>query len=189
MSSRLCCTDDRPLSPALPCPKRVQGSAGVHLLPATDGQDSRFTSTKSELQDLRRIFANANTEDAGPPNLDGASSTCSSKTARLVSFLRRRFSRDKTKSKLGLRTLPDELRKLKQDIRQNLMSDQGPDSGGYDIDALMLGNIDEIDLAELGAFRHKGGKSRPGLQDVQWAATAPGRYAVLKALRPLLMCT
>lgn len=191
MTSKLCCTDERPFSPVLPCSRRIQLSVGEQRLLSTQasGQDSRFTSTKTEeLQALRQIFANTNAEDAGVAKHNCASSICSSKTARFVSFLRRKLSRDKTKSKRDLQAEPGELKRLKQDIRQNLMSDQGPDSGGYDIDALMLENVDEIDIAELGVFRYRGRRnSRPGVQDVQWAATAPDRYAILKVIHLLLM--
>lgn len=180
MSSKLCCTaDSRAFSPALPCPRRIQLSA----IEPTGGQDSTFTSTKTEdLQDLRRIFADANIDDDGRKTLNSASSTGSSRTARIANFLRRKLSKDKTKSKSGLQAETQYLKRLKQDIRKNLLSNQRPESGGYDTDAPELEDIDEIALAELGVNRPRGGHRRPGLQNLQWAATAPDRYVVLTTL-------
>jgi len=180
MASTLCCiADDRPVSPALPRARRIHISltedsllGGLH-----SNRNSNFTSTKTEeLNDLKKIFGDANICRDGPNHCDGASSTPSNRTARIANFLRRKLSRDKSRSKPGLRTDQRELRKLKQDLRQSLLANHRPESGGYDNDAPVIEDIRDVELAEFGVGRRKTAKChRRGLQEIEWAVTAPNR--------------
>jgi len=181
MASNLCCiTDDRPASPALPCARRIYIShtEGNLLDGLRRNRNSSPTSTKTEeLNDLRKIFADANRDKDGLYNCDGASSTQSNRTAsRIANFLRRKLSREKSRSKPALQTEQHEFRRLKQDLHRSLLADHRPESGGYDSDAPVIEDIREIEPTELGVCRRKTTKcGRRGLQEIHWATTAPNR--------------
>ena len=181
MASNLCCiTDDRPASPALPSARRIYicRTEGNLLDGLRRNRNPSFTSTKTEeLNDLRKIFADANLDKDGLSNCDGTSSTRSNRTiSRIANFLRRKLSRERSRSKPALQTDPNEFRKLRQDLHRSLLADHRPESGGYDSDAPAIEDIHDIEQAEFGVGRRRTTKcSRRGLQEIHWATTAPNR--------------
>ncbi|KIW05100.1 uncharacterized protein PV09_03657 [Verruconis gallopava] len=146
MAAELCCTAPRSMTPPEPTIKRRLRLANTHISAGpTDGTDSHHMTARSEnLREIQRLFeANTINALALPPGpISNDLSTFGPKHSKLKSFFRRHLSLSLSKPVIE-RGGPKKNRDIKNEIRTNLLTDRGPDSGGYDSDAAVLENADE----------------------------------------------
>ena len=181
MSSILCCVaNQRPISTKLPDRKKVQAfDTEQRLFDFTaTSSDSLMSLKTEEVQDIRQLFQDAKQSPSEYVQADRESSTHSHKPKSIATFLRRKLSRDNTKSHISLKSGHTDLKKPKHNIQRNLISDNSPKSGSYNLDAPIF-DVDDIDLADHGILHRRRRKGcRPSIQNVQWAATAPTRQVI-----------
>lgn len=198
MKPTICCTFivERSDSPALPSPRTVTGPNTPHSRKTVDSPaiESRYTSVRTEdLQDIQRIFKDAQTNDENAtPARDGKSSSKSSPRKSLIGSLFRKTinrprpnslrillpdNRRRSKSMGHLLSDPSQLQKAKGEIRMTLFSQQGPDSGGYDSDASVMGDVDEPATQQEDEDSPTRGRTRLRSQDVG-SVDSPQRSAL-----------
>ena len=152
MAATLCgCTAPRCMTPTQPIIKRKikPGSrqiASIASIPEHTGTDSRYTSTKSEdLREIQKLFKPDEDADAAKQDHETGSQNGSSgsKHSKIASFFRRRLSRTFSKSVLDKPVDPEKLKEAKNEIKANLLTENGPEAGGYDADVAILDNVEE----------------------------------------------
>lgn len=143
----LCCTAPRSMTPTEPISKLNKFKPGNRRISApltNENTDSRYTSARTEdLKEIQQLFDPSNLVDsaASIPN-DPSFSTVSSKQSKIGSFFRRHLSRQLTAKKKPTSD-PEAIKQAKNEIRSTLLSEDGPEAGGYDSDAAVLSNVDE----------------------------------------------
>ncbi|KAF2399246.1 hypothetical protein EJ06DRAFT_563714 [Trichodelitschia bisporula] len=142
--------------------------------PKDPAGDSRFTSVRTdELRDVQRIFESVGGVKDEAPVMDKKKSSMS---LRLTAVFRHGFLSNKSKPKPNLEAEQhhDNVQRTKGEIRKNLLSSDGPELGGYDLDApIMVYPNENPDAIEASPVRGRKARTRPGIQEVQWPSTLP----------------
>ncbi|KAF2431912.1 hypothetical protein EJ08DRAFT_696059 [Tothia fuscella] len=165
MKPKYCCNFvDRSDSPVLPSPRTVHGPT-TPLSRAKDDSnltDSRYTSVRTEdLRDIQRIFEHAQSndeEDPATPKETHGSKNNSPRKSIIGSLFRKTINRPRSKSLGNLLNDPNQFQQTKHDIRKTLFSQQRPESGGYDTDAAVMGDVD----ASVSSQQHDDGSPTRG---------------------------
>jgi hypothetical protein len=146
MAAKYCCTAlPRSYTPDHPANREVELTAIDGALSTRPREpDSRYASVRTEdLREIQQIFHEASLADSVAHHIRAKSRPLHDpKHPLIVDYLRQKLSRPKPKSKSALAADPNQVQRIKSELRKTLLSRNGPEAGGYDEDAPVLEDVE-----------------------------------------------